>query len=138
MSSKHKNKTYATLLTAVFGGFGTYRFYLYGRKNIGGWAHFLSLPISFFIHFYFKNSQLFFASSPFLLSILIGFLEALIIGLTPDNTWDEAHNTESGIQSQSQWPLALILILIVAIGAVLLIASIARLFDLLFTGGAYG
>ncbi len=138
MIDSHKNKTVATLLTALFGGLGAYRFYIYGRKDIGAWLHFLSLPMSILIGLSNANGQLFFAVGPFLLSVLVGCLEALVIGLTPDEKWDAAHNAESGMLSQSQWPLALLLVLIVAFAATGLIASLARLFDLLFTGGAYG
>jgi hypothetical protein len=69
---------------------------------------------------------------------LCGFLEALVIGLTPDEKWDAKHNPTSGKKSESHWVLALILVLTLGIGAMSVIALLARSFDLLFTGGAYG
>lgn len=79
-----------------------------------------------------------FNALPFVLSALVGLLSALVIGLTPDEKWDAAHNADSGRKSNSGWPLAVLLVLAFGSGAVGLIAAIARTFDLLFTGGAYG
>lgn len=116
MTTPHKNKTLATLLAAVFGAIGAHRFYLYGSKDKWAWLHVLLFP----------------------LAIFAGFLEALVIGLTPDEKWDVQHNAHSGRQSSSGWPLAVLLVLTFAVGATALIAALARGFDLLFTGGAYG
>lgn len=116
MSAGHKNKTFAAFLAAVFGGLGAHRFYLYGRKDRWAWVHLLLFP----------------------LSVFAGFIEALAIGLTPDDRWDALHNKESGRQSDSGWPLAALLVLTFGGGAIAVIAAIARTFDLLFTGGAYG
>ncbi len=72
------------------------------------------------------------------ISILAGLLEALVLGLTPDAKWDLKHNLNSGRQTESTWPLALILALALAIGMSGLIFVMSRSFDLIFTGGAYG
>ncbi|MGZ3238294.1 MAG: hypothetical protein ACXWIN_03450 [Burkholderiaceae bacterium] len=138
MPSRHKNKTLATFLASVFGSIGLHRFYMYGQKDRWAWAHLLSLPLSAVAIALFANQPILFSFSPLLLSGLAAFLEALVIGLTPDDKWDAQHNPDSGRQSQSDWPLALLLVLTVGIGAVSLIAMIARFFDLLYTGGAYG
>ena len=116
MTIFHKNKTLVTFLAAVFGGLGAHRFYLYGKKDMWAWVYVLLFP----------------------LSIFAGFIEALVIGLTPDDKWDDKHNHGSGRHSESGWPLALLLVLTFGGGAIALIAAIARAFDLLFTGGAYG
>lgn len=116
MTTLHKNKTLATFLAAIFGGLGFHRFYLYGKKDVWAWVHVLLFP----------------------LSIFAAFIEALVIGLTMDEKWDEAHNTNSGRKSNSGWPLAVLLVLTFGGGAIAVIAAIARTFDLLFTGGAYG
>jgi TM2 domain-containing membrane protein YozV len=112
----HKNKTLATLLAALFGGLGAHRFYLYGKKDGWAWVHLALFP----------------------LSVFPAFIEALVIGLTPDEKWDAIHNSHSGRQSSSGWPLALVLVLTFGGGAIATIAAIARAFDLLYTGGAYG
>jgi len=138
MPTPHKNKTFTTFLAAVFGGLGIHRFYLYGRKDLSGWLHWLTLPLSLLAIALLGNLNPMFAGMLFILSILCGFLEALVIGLTPDDKWDTKHNTGSGKKSESHWILALILVLTVGVGAMSLIALLARTFDLLFTGGAYG
>lgn len=116
MTKDHKNKTLATFLSALFGGLGMHRFYLYGKKDVWGWVHALLFP----------------------LSVFAGFLEALVIGLTPDEKWDEHHNRDSRRQSDSGWLLVVLLVLTFGGGAIAFIAAIARTFDLWFTGGAYG
>ena len=116
MPAAHKNKTLATLLAAVLGGFGAHRFYLHGRKDRRAWLYVLLFP----------------------LSVFAGFIAALVIGLTPDERWDAQHNADSGRSSESGWTVILIVIATFGIGTTLLIAAIARTFDLLYTGGAYG
>jgi hypothetical protein len=116
MTVAHKNKTLATLLAALLGGVGAHRFYLYGSKDRRAWLYVLCLPFSIFA----------------------GFIAALVIGLTPDEKWDATHNAASGQSSDSGWLVILIVIATFGIGTGLLIATIARTFDLLYTGGAYG
>ena len=134
----HKNKTLATLLAVVLGGFGIHRFYLYGMRDVWGWLHLVTVPVSLAIWLATPEQQLLFVGGLFVVSILAGLLEALVIGLTPDQRWDADHNPASGRQSSSGWPVILLLILAMASGTTGLIAAIARTFDLLFTGGAYG
>lgn len=116
MTATHKNKTLATLLASVFGGLGLHRFYLYGKKDVWAWVHVLFFP----------------------LSVYAGFIEALVIGLTPDDKWDATHNPNSGRQSASGWPLVILLVLTAGLGAIAVIATLARFVDYLYTGGAYG
>lgn len=134
----HKNKTLASLLAFLFGGFGIHRFYLGGMPDKWGWLHLLSLPASGLVLALFPDLPLFFGLMPFILSTLVAFLETLIIGLTPDEKWDAKHNSASSRTSNSRWPLAIVLVLTVGVGATGLIATLARTFDLLFTGGSFG
>ncbi|AKZ64162.1 membrane protein [Herbaspirillum hiltneri N3] len=138
MTIQHKNKTFTTFLAAVFGGIGIHRFYMAGRKDPIGWLHLATLPVSALLIWTFSNSQPLFMGMLFALSVLCGFLEALVIGLTPDEKWDATRNPASGKKSESHWVLALILVLTLGVGAMSVIALMARSFDLLFTGGAYG
>jgi TM2 domain-containing membrane protein YozV len=138
MPVAHKNKTFTTFLASVFGGLGAHRFYLYGWKDFWAWAHFLTVPISLLALAFGTGQPNMFLAGLFVLSVLIGFIEALVIGLTPDDKWDALHNPNSGKQSASGWPIALLLVLTMGVGATATIATIARAFDLLYTGGAYG
>ncbi|KAF1044825.1 MAG: hypothetical protein GAK35_01613 [Herbaspirillum frisingense] len=135
---KHKNKTLATLIAAVLGGIGLHRFYLYGTRDRFGWLHILSIPLSLALMAAKPEAPQLFTGLPFVISVLCGCLEALVIGLTPDEKWDARHNAGSGKQSESHWILAVIIVLTVGLGAMGLIALMARSFDLLFTGGAFG
>lgn len=138
MTSMHKNKTFTTLLALALGAFGAHRFYLGGLQDRWGWLHLSSVPLSLaFITVGTEWPDLF-TISPLILSVLVGILEALVLGLTPDEKWDVQHNQGSGRQSNSGWPLAVLLVLGLGIGSTALIATLARTFDILFTGGAFG
>lgn len=138
MLPPHKNKTLTTFMAAIFGGVGLHRFYLRGMKDFAGWAHFLTLPLTLLGAFCWRAQPTLFVAMPLLISALIGLVEALVIGLTADEKWDATYNSNSGQLSNSGWPLAVLLVLTFALGAIAVIAAIARSFDLLFTGGAYG
>lgn len=138
MLLRHKNKSFSTLLAAVFGGIGLHRFYLRGAADRWGWLHVASVPATAFAVWWGVGHQVFFQSMPLILSMLAGFLEALVLGLIPDPQWDQRYNPSSGKASESHWPLALLLVLTLGLGATGLIAVIARTFDLLLTGGAFG
>ena len=138
MARAHKNKAFATFLASVFGGLGLHRFYLFGKTDFWGWAHFLTLPVSALAHVTGSGRPLLVVGIFFIVSVLCGFLEALVIGLTPDEQWDARHNPDSERQTDSGWPVALLLVLTMAAGATGLILTLARAFDLFFTGGAYG
>lgn len=138
MALAHKNKAFATFLASVFGGLGAHRFYLFGKNDFWGWAHFVTLPISALAYYFGAGRPLLVLGAFFILSMLSGFLEALVIGVTPDDKWDARHNPDSGKQSDSGWPVALLLVMTMGAGATAAIATLARAFDLFFTGGAYG
>jgi TM2 domain-containing membrane protein YozV len=138
MPSRHKNKTFATLLATVTGGIGLHRFYLRGASDPWGWLHLASLPVTLLVLWLSLGKHGLFQAAALVLSVLIGFLEALVLGLIPDDKWDQQFNPDSGKQSASRWWLALLLVVTLALGATGLIATLARGFDLLFTGGAFG
>jgi Mn2+/Fe2+ NRAMP family transporter len=138
MASTHKNKTLTTLLAAALGGTGIHRFYLRGWKDIWAWLHLSSIPLSTIALNFDSARPALLLLSPVILSMLAGFLEALVLGLTADDIWDKKYNSASEQESKSNWPLAVLLVLTLGVGATALIALIARTFDLFFTGGAYG
>lgn len=138
MPACHKNKTLASLLAFLLGAVGAHRFYLRGARDVWGWAHLAALPAALLLAVLAPQTNRFYLLLPLLLSALAGCLEALLLGLTSDPQWDAAHNAGSGRHSDSAWPLALLLVTATMIGAGGLIAAIARLSDLLYTGGAYG
>lgn len=137
MAVQHKNKTIATLLALLLGGLGAHRFYLKGPVDRLGLLHLCSLPLTGILWGAVQPHP-FYVLLPLLVSYITGFVEGLVIGLTPDEAWDARHNQGSGKSSRSNWVLALTLVLIVGVGAIMLIGTIARVFDLLYTGGSYG
>ena len=135
----HKNKTLATALALSLGGLGAHRFYLHGNVDRLGLLHACSLPVAGLVYSQTEGSvDAFFALLPLLVSYIAAFIAALAIGLTPDEKWDARFNPDAGTPTRSTWLLAVLLIATLMVGATVLIATIARLFDLMYTGGAYG
>lgn len=138
MSTSHKNKTFATLLAVFLGGFGAHRFYLRGSLDKAGLLHVTSLPITGLVVGLAPEANIYFKILPLVLSYLVGFVEALVIGVTSDEKWDATFNADSGKKSASKWYLAVLLVFTMLIGTTGLILTMTRLIDLLSTGGAYG
>ena len=137
MAAAHKNKTVATLLALLLGGFGIHRFYLKPGADRIGLLHLCCLPVTGILHGAVKPHP-FYIVLPLLVSYIAGFVEALVIGLTPDEKWDAQYNAHSGRQSRSNWVLVLLLVITMLVATTVLIGTIARLSDVMYTGGAYG
>jgi TM2 domain-containing membrane protein YozV len=137
-ATTHKNKTVAAFLALVLGWAGAHRVLLRGSRDKWALLHFASLPASALLLFLAPHANAYYHLLPIILSYLAGLLEGLVIGLMPDEKFDGRYNPGSGRQSASNWPLALILVGMMLVGTTVLIATISRLFDLLYTGGAYG
>ena len=135
---RHKNKTFAALLALLLGGTGAHRFYLRGMRDKWALLHLVSVPATALVMTQAPGADIFFQLLPLSVSYLAGFLEALVIGLMSDEKFDERFNAASGGRSNARWPLAIILVVTMLVGTTTLIATISRLFDLLYTGGAYG
>ena len=104
-----------------------------------GWLHLISFPLSLLAYLLWRQDQLVpFLFAPLVISGLVACIESLVIGLTPDEKWDAKYNAHSGKKSDSSWFVILLVVLTLGVGAIALIGAIARTFDLLFTGGAYG
>ncbi|TFW29566.1 TM2 domain-containing protein [Massilia horti] len=138
MSAPHKNKTLATFLALVLGGLGVHRFYLKSGYDRLGVLHLCNVPIAGLVYGVGQAPNPFWVLLPLLISYIIACIEALVIGLTPDDKWDAAYNAGSGRSSHSHWIVVVLVVITALLGGTLLIATLARLFDLLYTGGAYG
>lgn len=137
-STPHKNKTFATLLALLLGWIGAHRFYLRGSTDRLGLMHVASLPMCGLIYGLLPEAHGFYKMLPLLVSAIAGFIEALVLGLKSDELWDKQYNPHSGRTSQAKWPLAVLLVTTMLVGAITVIGTMSRLFDLLYTGGAYG
>ncbi|MEM8510974.1 TM2 domain-containing membrane protein YozV [Massilia sp. MP_M2] len=137
MADAHKNKTVATLLALLLGGFGIHRFYLKPGADRIGLLHLCCLPVMGILYGSVKPHP-FYVVLPLLVSFIAGFVEALVIGLTSDEQWDAKYNAHSARQSRSNWVLVLLLVVTMLVATTVLIGTIARLSDVMYTGGAYG
>lgn len=138
MPTSHKNKTLATFLALALGFVGGHRFYLRGPHDRLGLLHVCSLPVAGIVYGAGHIPNVFWILLPVFLSAIVGYVEALVIGVMPDERWDARHNPGSGRVSHSNWLVALLLVVTMLVGTTVLIGTISRLFDLIFTGGAYG
>ena len=141
MAIAHKNKTLAVFFAAVLGGAGIHRFYLRGPRDPWGWLHLAGLAATLAglaVAGHGEPVTALLVSLPLALSVLSAALQALVLGLRPDEKWDAAYNPGSGRQTQSSWILALLLVLTLGIGMGGLIFLITRSADLFITGGSYG
>lgn len=138
MPTVHKNKTLATFLALTFGFIGVHRFYLRGVHDRLGLLHVCCLPVAGIVYGAGHIPNVFWVLLPLFISAIVGYVEALVIGVTPDEKWDARHNRGSERNSQSSWVVALLLVATMLVGTTVLIGTISRLFDLVFTGGAYG
>jgi TM2 domain-containing membrane protein YozV len=136
--TQHKNKTVATALAFLLGGLGVHRFYLKGGTDRLGLLHLCCLPVAGLVYGVGRGPNPFWVLLPILVSCIAGWIEALVIGLTPDEKWDARYNPGASRASRSNWVVVLIVVLTTLLGATALIGTISRLFDLLYTGGAYG
>ena len=134
----HKNKTLAALLAATVGAAGVHRLYLRGARDALAWLHLALLASTLLLLALAPSLNLFYRLLPLIGSMIAGFLQALVLGVMADEKFDAAFNPGSEGRSDSRWPLALVLVATMLVGATVLISTMARLFDLLYTGGAYG
>jgi len=134
-----RDKLCATALGVFFGWSGAHRFYLNGSRNLFAWVLGLtglgSLIAWHFLHAHFFLPDLLLA--PWLFAMLASILDALIIGLTPEDKWQLRYGTGAEPRT-THWMLAVILVSGTFIGVMGLLFLIARASDLAFTGGAYG
>jgi hypothetical protein len=134
----HKNKTLTTFLALLLGSVGLHRFYLHGLADRWGWLHALSLPLSALLLLSNPELPLLVNTLPLVVSMLAASIETFVLGLMPDEKWDAHYNPASGSETDSGWPVALMMVVNLFFGATLLLTVLARGFDLMLTGGAYG
>ncbi|WP_293775999.1 TM2 domain-containing protein [uncultured Oxalicibacterium sp.] len=136
----HRNKTVAMLLAVFLGGTGAHRFYLHGKRDFLAWNYLLALLLFICALIVARGPHSWTVSvlALFPVSIYIGWIEALMIGLTSDEHWDARFNRGSAHKSQSRWPIVVLLVLTFAIGITGFLFSLTRAIDLFLTNGAFG
>jgi TM2 domain-containing membrane protein YozV len=107
-----KRKTLATWLALLLGAFGVHWFYL-GRKT--GWLYLLFFPLAFYL----------------------SFLDAIRLGLMPDEKWNATYNPELPADTPQTSGLTVTAVaLALGAGVTLLVSTLAIIFQWYFVGVA--
>jgi TM2 domain len=126
---RYRSKTLATWLAVFAGALGAQRFYLRGPRDGWAWAH---LPFTLVglwgawrMHTLGQDDRLAWVLVPILgLTISVGMLAAIVIGLTPDARWDERYN--AGLEPRTTgWLPVLGVIVALMLGGIALMGTIA-------------
>ncbi|MDP4623360.1 MAG: hypothetical protein NWS85_10745 [Hydrogenophaga sp.] len=135
-----KNKTLATWLTFWIGPLGLHRFYLYGFKDMLGWA----LPIPTALGFYgLERVQQFGQDDTlsWMLIPLLGFtvagcaMNAIIYGLTSIEKWNAKFNPQADAlvpAGRTQWATIIGVVVALLMGTSVLMASLVFSFQRYF------
>ena len=134
---RFRSKTLTATLAFLFGSLGAHRFYLYGMRDMFGWAHFLGtllgVPGVALLVATTRTSPLGWALAvPGAISLLAAFLSAIVYGLRPDQKWDAQFNAGLDRRSRSGWAVVFVVIFSLFIGALLLMAGLAVTFESYF------
>jgi hypothetical protein len=123
---RFRHKAFAALLAAVTGALGLNRVYLGQRLwwlplgiTLG------ALPLLFGVRNWYQTPAFFVAMVP----VVAGFLQALVIALMPDEKFDTRFNAAAGRRNRSGWDAVLVAVASLAAGAIVLMATIALLFQ---------
>lgn len=123
---RFRHKALAALLAAVTGALGLNRVYLGQRLwwlplgiTLG------ALPLLLGVRNWYQTPAFFVAMVP----VVAGFLQALVLALMPDERFDARFNPASARRNQSGWNAVLVAIASLAAGAIVLMSTIALLFQ---------
>jgi hypothetical protein len=126
---RFRHKALAALLAAVTGALGLNRVYLGQRLwwlplgvTLG------ALPMLIGVRNWYQTPAFFIAMVP----VVAGFLQALVLALMPDEKFDARFNRGSERRNRSGWAAVLVAIGSLAAGAIVLMSTIALLFQTYF------
>lgn len=124
-----RHKTIAGMLAAVLGWAGAHWWYL-GRRH--GWIPLLFSLIM--IGTALRSDMWYFhpAFFLFLIPAVAGFIEALVICLTPDVKFDARYNAGHTQRSQTGWGPVLVAAVTLAVGTAILMLGIVLMFQRVF------
>ena len=138
--ARFRSKTLTAALAFLLGSLGAHRFYLYGPRDVWGWAHLLGtltgIPGVMLLVATERGSLLGWVLAVIgAVSVLSAFLAAIVYGLRPDARWDAQFNAafaENGRTSRSGWTVIFVVIFSLLIGAFLLMTALALSFQTYF------
>lgn len=126
-----RNKTAAGLLASIFGWAGLHHWYL--KRNY--W--WVPLIVSLLAIGSALRHDLWYFQPGFFVFMLVasaGFIEALVICLTPDERWDQKRNAHTHQKSDSGWAVVLIAIFTLMVGATGVMTALVLFFQGWFEG----
>ena len=126
---KFRHKALAALLASIGGALGLNRLYL-GQR--GWWIPLaitvLTLPLLIGVKNWYQTPAFFILMVP----VVAGFIQALFIALMPDSMFDARFNAGVERRNRSGWDAVLVAAGTLMVGAIVLMASIALLFQTYF------
>ena len=136
-SQTFKNKTVTAALAFVLGWIGAHRFYLRGKSDRYGWLHIVGSALGLVGAWLMWSTDCSSIAGWILtaigcVSVLSGFLAAIVYGLRPDERWDAQFNPDTTRRSRSGWTVVLIVIASLFIGAGYLMSGLAFTFQTYF------
>ncbi len=128
-----KSKTLSTWLAFLGGSLGLHRFYLHGFADGWGWLSPLPTLVGAFGLLRLRDAGLDDTLGALLvpwlgLMLVAGMLQAIVIGLTPDERWHQRFNPSlnpSSSEGASGWLNVLGIALSLMVGATILMSTIA-------------
>ncbi|WP_206999502.1 NINE protein [Trinickia mobilis] len=136
-SPRFRSKTLTAALAFFFGSLGAHRFYLYGFRDVFGWAHLvgtlIGIPGVVLLAATQRAASIgWWLAVPGAVSLFAAFLAAIVYGLRPDQKWDAQFNAQAGKRSRSGWAVVFVVIFSLFFGAFLLMSGLALTFQTYF------
>lgn len=124
-----RSKALATWLAFLGGSLGLHRFYLHGPRDLAGWLHWPPSLLGAYgvlrMRELGQDDRLAWLLIPLLgLALAASMLAAIVYGLTPDERWNARHNPAAPARP-SGWPAVLGVLASLAVGATVLMATLA-------------
>lgn len=124
-----RHKALAALLAFLLGGLGAHRIYLGQRLWWLPLAVTVAMiPLLLGVRNWYQSPAFFVLMVP----VIAGFIEALVLALMPDERFDARFNPGSERRNRSGWDAVLVAIATLLVGATVLMATLALLFQTWF------
>ena len=128
---RHRSKAVAAWLALVGGGLGLHRFYLYGKTDLLAWLHPWPTLAGAYGFWRMREFGVDDAVGGRLVPVLGAMLAAtmliaIVYGLTSDSQWQARHGgTRPQAATPSAWPAIAAVVIALAVGATVTMATIA-------------
>ena len=124
-----RHKALAAVLAFAAGSLGAHRLYLgQARWWLPLSVTLLTVPLLIGVRNWYQTPAFFVMMIP----VIAGFIEALVIALTPDAKFDARFNAGAARTNHSGWDAVLVAIVTLMVGATILMTTIALLFQTWF------